>query len=120
MHRKKILIAEDNADMRYVIRLTLGAGDLELIEAADSDSALQLAQERQPNVLILDVEMPGRFDGYQVCAQLKLGGLSPATRIIMLTARTGEAERARVAGADHYLIKPFSPMALLSIVHQPG
>lgn len=119
MNRKKILIAEDNADMRHVIRLTLGTRNLEFIEAASSDAALQLAQKWQPDVLILDVVMPGELDGYQVCARLKLDGLAPATRIIMLTARTGEAEQARSVGADHYVTKPFSPMVLLSLVHQP-
>ncbi|MCK6423567.1 MAG: response regulator [Burkholderiaceae bacterium] len=114
----RILIVEDQADIRKLIRMTLEFGDFELHEASDGESGLNLARAVRPHVMLLDVMMPGLLDGYQVCRHIKqdpqLGGI----QVIMLTAR-GQATDVAAgedAGADAYLVKPFSPLELIDRV----
>ena len=114
----RILIVEDQADIRKLIRMTLEFGDFELHEASDGESGLNLARAVRPQVMLLDVMMPGLLDGYQVCRHIKADPQLRSIQVIMLTARgqatdvaTGES-----AGADAYLVKPFSPLELIDRV----
>jgi len=115
MSRGIVLIVEDQPDLRKLLRVTLGFEDLEIHEAEDGHAALRLARAIEPDVMLLDVMMPGGLDGLQVCEQLKHDPVLQKIRIIMLTARAQAAdiEAARVAGADAYLAKPFSPLELI-------
>ena len=113
----KILIVDDEPAIRFLIASTLEDEGYELFEAADGMEAYNLVGHIKPNLIILDVMMPG-LTGYELCAKLKQ---DPATRniiIIMLTAKGQEQDRlqSQQAGADHYLRKPFSPMELLNII----
>jgi CheY-like chemotaxis protein len=65
--KKNILIVDDQGELRKLIRMTLDFGDYELHEAEDGQRALELAKASQPDLVVLDVMMPGEFDGYQVC-----------------------------------------------------
>jgi DNA-binding response OmpR family regulator len=114
----RILIVEDQADIRKLIRMTLEFGDFELHEASDGESGLNLARAVRPHVILLDVMMPGLLDGYQVCRHIKQDPQMRGIQVIMLTAR-GQATDVAAgedAGADAYLVKPFSPLELIDRV----
>lgn len=114
----RILIVEDQADIRKLIRMTLEFGDFELHEAPDGESGLNLARAVRPHVMLLDVMMPGLLDGYQVCRHIKQDPELRQIQVIMLTARGQAADVAagEKAGADAYLVKPFSPLELIDRV----
>jgi len=112
---KKILIVDDHADIRRLIRLTLEFERYDIVEAADGPSALELAASTRPDVVLLDVMMPGDVDGLEVCRRIKADVALGGAKVIMLSAR-GQArdrEAGLQAGADAYLVKPFSPLQLI-------
>jgi two-component system, OmpR family, phosphate regulon response regulator PhoB len=115
----KILIVDDQADLRKLIRLTLQPANFQVFEAITGQEALEQAQTILPDLVLLDVMMPGDLNGYGVCRALKAQAQFAQTKVILLTARGQEAdlELGRVAGADDYLVKPFSPTQLLNLVH---
>jgi len=114
----RILIVEDQADIRKLIRMTLEFGDFEIHEASDGETGLKVARGVRPHVMLLDVMMPGLLDGYQVCRRIKEDPLLKDIQIIMLTARGQASDLAQgeQAGADAYLVKPFSPLELIDRV----
>lgn len=118
--KQNILIVEDQADIRRLIRLTLDRPGLDLHEAENGDDGLNLARQLAPKVLLLDVMMPGNLDGYQVCAQVKADPALGRTRVIMLTARSqgDDIMTGFQCGADAYLTKPFSPLELADTVEE--
>ena len=116
---KKILIVDDHADIRRLIRMTLEFEDYDIREAADGEAALAMAQEHQPDLVLLDVMMPGAINGLEVCRRLRQAVVSgPGPRVIMLSARgqASDREAGMQAGADTYLVKPFSPLQLISCI----
>lgn len=116
----RILIVDDQPDIRKLIRLTLQhLDDAELHEADNGGDGWRLAQDIKPDLMLLDVMMPGELDGYQVCAKVKNHPvLAGQTKVILLTARAQleDQERGRKAGSDAYLTKAFSPLKLLDLV----
>lgn len=117
---KKVLIVEDQDDVREVIRITLELENFAIDDARDGTSGLQLATRWRPDLVLLDVMMPGGIDGFQVCQRIKGDPMLKRTKVVMLTARDQAADRkaALAAGADHYLAKPFSPIELLEVVNR--
>jgi CheY-like chemotaxis protein len=118
MMREKLLIADDVGELRKLLRLTLGYGIYQIFEARNGVEALALARELKPDVIVLDVMMPGELDGFQVCAAIKGGPQLRSIFVVILTARDQPADReegARV-GADAYVVKPFSPGKLIEII----
>jgi DNA-binding response OmpR family regulator len=115
---KRVLIVEDQADIRELIRMTLEMEDLEIHEATTGQQGLEAAQRLQPQLVLLDVMMPGGMDGFQVCERIRAESRLKRTKVVLLTARAQPEDRARgmKAGADEYLVKPFSPRELLSVV----
>ncbi|HEX5354729.1 MAG TPA: response regulator [Aquabacterium sp.] len=114
----RILIVEDQADICKLIRMTLEFGDFEIHEAHDGETGLNMARAVKPHVMLLDVMMPGLLDGYQVCSRIKQDPDLKQIQVIMLTAR-GQAtdlQAGSAAGADAYLVKPFSPLELIERV----
>lgn len=114
----RILITEDQADICKLIRMTLEFGDFEIHEAHDGETGLNMARAIQPSLMLLDVMMPGLLDGYQVCQRIKQDPNLSHIKIIMLTARGQASDIAmgEAAGADAYLVKPFSPLELIDRV----
>jgi DNA-binding response OmpR family regulator len=112
-----ILVVDDEPSIVELVRFTLEDADLRVVEASDGAEALVLARRVKPDLVLLDVQMP-RLDGLEVCRQLRREPAFARTPIIMLTAAGQQADRARGlgAGADEYLTKPFSPLALLALV----
>jgi DNA-binding response OmpR family regulator len=114
----KVLIADDQANMRRLVRLTLETGRFEIFEAPDGDAALEVARREHPDLVFLDWTMPG-LPGVEVCRALRQDPANAGMRIVMLTARSqgDDRELARAMGADDYITKPFSPIQLLEKVH---
>jgi DNA-binding response OmpR family regulator len=114
----RILIVEDQADIRKLIRMTLEFGDFDIHEAADGEAGLAAARNLRPHVVLLDVMMPGRLDGYQVCQHIKQDPQLGGVQVVMLTARGQATDIAtgEKSGADAYLVKPFSPLELIDRV----
>ena len=113
----KVLIADDQANMRQLVRLTLETGRFQIFEAPDGESALAVARREQPDLVFLDWTMPG-MPGVDVCRALRDDPRFDGMRIVMLTARSqaDDRETARDLGADDYITKPFSPIELLEKV----
>jgi DNA-binding response OmpR family regulator len=114
----RILIVEDQPDICKLIRMTLEFGDFEIHEANDGETGLNLARAIKPHVMLLDVMMPGLLDGYQVCTRIKQDPDLKQIQVVMLTARGQATDLAagEAAGADAYLVKPFSPLELIERV----
>lgn len=117
--KRKALIVDDQPDIRKLIMMTMECEDFDLFEADNGEDALFTAQKLRPHLVLLDVMMPGALDGYQVCEKIKADPiLGSMTKVILLTARgqKTDIERGHEAGCDAYLVKPFSPIALLDTV----
>ena len=116
--RKRILIVEDQADLRKLVTLTLGATRYELLEAADAAQALEAVRGAPPDLVLLDVMLPGGMDGLEVCRRIKADARLDGTIVVMMTASDQAEQRARIraAGADRYVAKPFSPRELRALV----
>ncbi|OYQ39769.1 two-component system response regulator [Rhodoferax sp. TH121] len=114
---KKILIVEDHADIRRLIRMTLEFDNYDIREAEDGDSALAMAQEFEPDLLLLDVMMPGGLSGLDVCSMIKLQYTPPRVVLLSARGRSEDLEAGMQAGADAYLVKPFSPLALIETIN---
>jgi two-component system phosphate regulon response regulator PhoB len=112
---KRVLIVEDQADIRELIRLTLEIADLDIHEAENGDLGLQMAQRLKPDLVLLDVMMPGTLDGFDVCTRIKSDQALKRMKVVMLSAKgqAADKEQGRQAGCDGYLTKPFSPKQLL-------
>jgi two-component system cell cycle response regulator len=113
----KILIVDDVATNRVVLKAKLASAWYEILLACDGETALRLALREQPDIILLDAQMPG-FDGFQTCARLKADPATAHIPVIMITAQADRAARMRGlgAGADDFLIKPVNDMALLARV----
>lgn len=115
--RPKILICDDEDVLRRLVRASLASGDYELLEARDGDEAVEVAEAERPQLILLDMMMPGRT-GLEVLAHLRGDPDFATTPVIMLSARTQEDDRAAAneAGATLFLPKPFSPSDLVALV----
>lgn len=114
----RILIVEDHPTMREAMRLVLEGEGFDIDEASDGDQALAAVHEGPPDLVLLDMSIPGT-SGPDVLAAVKNDPASSEVRVIVVTA-TGEEGRAAAmaGGADHYFTKPFSPIALLQAVEE--
>lgn len=114
-----ILVVEDDADVAGLISFRLSASGHDVVVAPDGQAGVAAAHERAPDVIILDWMMPVKT-GIEVCEELRAHAAFAGTKIMMLTARARDAdvERARAAGADDYMTKPFSPRDLLARVER--
>jgi CheY-like chemotaxis protein len=115
---KKILIVEDQPNIRKLVTMTLEFGEYELFEAEDGGAGMQAMERVRPDLVLLDVMMPGDLDGYQVCQRIKSRPELRGTVVVLLTARgqKEDLDTGRRAGCDAYLVKPFSPLELIDTV----
>jgi DNA-binding response OmpR family regulator len=115
---KKILIVEDHADIRRLIRMTLEFDDYEIIEADNGETGLAMAIEHRPDLVLLDVMMPGTFNGLDVCRALKAVAHPPRVLLLSARGRSEDLDAGMLAGAEAYLVKPFSPLQLIENINQ--
>jgi two-component system, OmpR family, phosphate regulon response regulator PhoB len=114
----RILIVEDHPTMREAMRLVLEGEGFVIGEAADGERALTLINEEPPDLVFLDMNIPGS-SGTEVLSLIKGSPLTADVRVIIVTADGEEGrERAMALGADAYFTKPFSPITLLQTVEQ--
>lgn len=114
-----ILVVEDEAEFRQMLRIRLEANGYSVLEASDGMEGLNMARKYKPNLIILDIMLP-KMDGYKVTRLLKFDTHYRHIPIIMLTARVQETDKENgfAAGADIYLTKPFDAQELQKSIVQ--
>lgn len=117
---KSVLIVEDQEEIRELIRVTLELEEFTVDEACSGEDGLRKAQRTRPDLVLLDVMMPGTLNGLAVCRLLCNDTRLALTRVVMLTSRLDPSSRAEAfdAGASAYLVKPFSPLELITVCQQ--
>ncbi|MGI5399458.1 response regulator transcription factor [Streptomyces sp. CA-135486] len=113
----RVLIADDDVDIRDLVAFKLTQSGHEVIAVEDGMAALKTARSEPVDVALLDIRMPG-MSGLDVCRELRASPETASLPVILLTARSqeGDVETGFAAGADDYIIKPFSPRELSSRV----
>ena len=116
---KRILIVEDQEDNRTILRDVLSTVGYELIEALNGEDGVKLAQRERPDLILMDIQLP-KMDGYEATQQIKSIAELKTIPIIAVTsyALSGDEAKARAAGCDGYIAKPFSPRELLAKVRK--
>ena len=116
---KRILIVEDQEDNRTILRDVLSTVGYELIEALNGKDGVRLAQTERPDLILMDIQLP-EMDGYEATQQIKSIAELKTIPIIAVTsyALSGDEAKARAAGCDGYIAKPFSPRELLAKVRK--
>jgi len=115
----RVLVIDDEAPIRLLCRVNLEAEGMEVLEAADGATGVELARQHRPDAILLDVMMPG-VDGWRVAEQLTADVGTGDIPIVFLTARAEVRDRARgldVGGVD-YVTKPFNPLDLAAVVRR--
>lgn len=117
--RPRVLVCDNEPALRALVLAALGQSGYELCEARDGEESLQLARELEPDLIVLDMMMPG-LTGLEVLSELRSEDRFQATPVIMLTARAQASDRiaAADAGVSRFVAKPFSPLELASIVDE--
>lgn len=120
MNTKKILIADDHYEIRELLKDTLESDNNEIHFAENGRKAVQLAKEQQPDIIIMDIMMPGRINGLEATQQIKAEEKNKDSKIIILSAKGKDRDKisALKAGASAYVEKPFSPGDLLQKVNK--
>ena len=110
----KVLVVDDEDDIRELCRVNLEFEGFEVVDAANGPSALELAARARPDVIFLDLMMPV-MDGWEVLRRLKEDDATADTPVVLLTARTGEQDQMRgwEEGILEYVSKPFNPLSLV-------
>lgn len=113
--RRVVLVVDDDDMIRRLVRTVLEADDLEVVEAPNGDRALEMVASEHPAVVVLDIMMPG-INGVEVCRRVD----HSQVKVVILTARDDPAleDECRAAGADAFLTKPFSSIALLDLIDE--
>jgi len=116
---KRILIVEDQEDNRTILRDVLSTVGYDLIEAFNGEDGVRLAQTERPDLILMDIQLP-KMDGYEATQQIKSIAELKTVPIIAVTsyALSGDEAKARAAGCDGYIAKPFSPRELLAKIRK--
>lgn len=119
MSSKKILVVEDTEDNRQILRDLLGMAGYDMIEAHDGAEGVSQATQHKPDLILMDIQMPV-MDGYEATRRIKANPELTAIPIIAVTsyALSGDEQKARAAGCDAYIAKPYSPRQMLAKVRE--
>ena len=111
---KKILIVDDKQEVRELVDVTLQVEDYHILQCNNGDDAIKIATAEQPDLIIMDVMMPGEKDGFQATSIIKGAEKTKHCKVIMLTGKGQDLDKERgySMGADEYFVKPFSPLDL--------
>ena len=114
---KRILVVDDQEDLRGVLRDLLAGSSYTVIEAADGEAGVTKANSERPDLILMDIQMPV-IDGYEATRLIKVDpNLKPIPIVAVSSfAMKGDEEKARAAGCNHYVTKPYSPMQLLRLI----
>jgi two-component system, cell cycle response regulator DivK len=114
---KRILIVEDQEDLRGILHDLLTSSGYEMLEAADGGAGVAKAKSDRPDLILMDIQLPV-LDGYEATRRIKVDPNLGAIPVIAVSsfAMKGDEEKARAAGCDHYITKPYSPMQLLRVI----
>ncbi len=115
--RRKVLVIEDERDIRELVRLCLEAEGFQVLEAGDGEFGLSLVRRERPALVVLDLMLPG-LGGLEVCRRIRADAATARLPVVVLTARSAEADKVvgLEMGADDYVTKPFSPRELAARV----
>lgn len=116
---KRILSIEDQEDNRRIVRDLLTSAGYEVIEAVSGDEGVNLAEETCPDLVLMDIQLPG-IDGYEATRRIKANSRLSQIPIIVVTsyALSGDEDKARAAGCDAYVAKPYDALQLLALVRR--
>ena len=116
---KRILVVEDQEDNRRILRDLLDSAGFEMIEAGDGQQALVAAEQHRPDLILMDIQLPV-LDGYEATRRIKANPALNAIPVIVVTsyALSGDEGKAREAGCDAYVTKPYSPRQLLAKIRE--
>jgi two-component system cell cycle response regulator DivK len=116
---KRILVVEDQEDNRRIMRDLLASAGYELIEAADGEAGVRLAEAERPDLILMDIQLPV-LDGYEATRRIKQNPDLRGIPIVVVTsyALSGDDVKAMQAGSDAYVAKPFSPRELLATIRK--
>lgn len=117
---RKILIVDDQVEVRELVEVTLRSEDYKVLQAENGEKGIEMAKAEKPDLIIMDIMMPGDMDGLEATRRIKNDHETKDCKVIMLTAKGQETDREKglEAGADDYFIKPFSPLELIRKVEE--
>ena len=109
----RILVVDDEKDIRKLLEETLKSKDYEILQAGTGEDALVISRKMRPDLILMDIMMPGDLNGIEATRMLKSDVRTKQSKVIVLTSSGTLKEIAMSAGADAYFLKPFSPLELL-------
>ena len=114
---KRILVVEDQEDLRGILRDLLTGSGYDVVDAANGQDGVAKAKSERPDLILMDIQLP-IVNGYETTQQIKADPNLKATPIIAVSsyAMKGDEDEARASGCDHYITKPYSPLQLLRII----
>ena len=117
---KKILIVDDQMEVRELVEVTLRNEDYTILKAGSGEEAIEITRAEKPDLVIMDVMMPGKYNGLEATKILKNDPDTKDCKIIILTSKgqKTDVEEGFKAGANEYFIKPFSPLDLIKKVDE--
>lgn len=119
LRSKKVLIADDEENMRKILKIRISSWGCDVFIAVNGEEAIRLANQHQPDIILLDIMMPG-IDGLEACRQIKADEKLKGTPVVLLTARHSKTllQEIEQAGADATLQKPYDPAHLMETIHR--
>ena len=116
---KRILVVEDHEDNRQILRILLAGAGFDMLEAWDGEAALTSAASERPDLILMDIQLPG-LNGYEVTRRLKADPALSKIPVIAITsyALSGDEGKAHAAGCEGYVAKPYSPRQLLAKIRE--
>jgi len=116
---KRILVVEDQEDNRQILRDLLTSASYEVVEAKDGEQALAAVRAQRPDLILMDIQLPV-LDGYEATRRIKADPQLNSIPVIVVTsyALSGDESKARAAGCDAYVTKPYSPRQLLAKIKE--
>lgn len=117
MNRRRVLVVDDDPRLLHIVAMYLGIEGYEVVSAANGEEAIEEVARQKPDLIILDIMMPG-IDGIETCRRIRADPATAATPVLLFSALSGDqdVERARLAGANHLITKPFNLVGLGSVV----
>ena len=117
---KKILITDDQLEVRDLVEVTLSGKDTVIFKASNGSDAVKIASEEKPDLILMDIMMPGGINGFEATRLIKSNPDTASCVIIILSAKGQQVDmdRGKEAGADYYFVKPFSPLDLIKKVEE--